>query len=281
MSGAFVDFRKRSFSSQQARSASAGFVLCVLVVSSCVGRSACGQEAKTDDGVSERAARMRRLAKACLDYHSRHKSYPVSGETAEHFDDSGRPHLSWRVHILPRLGYQKLYDRFHLDEAWDSEHNRKLLSEMPREYATTTTDTPKTTLMTLISDPRQRVVTVMTSRVVGDRTLAPRMAQVIDGTVFALLFAEMAPELAVPWTRPADAAYEADKPLPKFGRQGESFVLLSNAAGQILQVPRSAPEEVWRALATRNGLEMVDRKWLSVVKTKNTAAQPEAARERR
>jgi serine/threonine protein kinase len=39
--------------------------------------------------------------------------------------------LSWRVQILPFLGYQSLFERFRLDEPWDSKHNRSLLLDMP------------------------------------------------------------------------------------------------------------------------------------------------------
>ena len=46
-----------------------------------------------------------------------------------------KPLLSWRVAILPWLEENSLYARFHLDEAWDSPHNKALLEEMPRVYA--------------------------------------------------------------------------------------------------------------------------------------------------
>src|SRR5262245_36590716 len=42
-------------------------------------------------------------------------------------DEEGEPLLSWRVAILPYIGEQALYDEFHLDEPWDSEHNLALL----------------------------------------------------------------------------------------------------------------------------------------------------------
>ena len=49
-------------------------------------------------------------------------------------DKNGKPLLCWRVHILPYLGEEKLYKEFHLDEPWDSPHNKKLLSQMPKIY---------------------------------------------------------------------------------------------------------------------------------------------------
>jgi hypothetical protein len=47
----------------------------------------------------------------------------------------GEPLLSWRVVLLPFLGQKVLYERFRLDEPWDSPSNRALLEEMPAIYA--------------------------------------------------------------------------------------------------------------------------------------------------
>ena len=41
------------------------------------------------------------------------------------------PLLSWRVAILPFIGEQNLYNRFRLDQPWDSPHNIALLPLMP------------------------------------------------------------------------------------------------------------------------------------------------------
>src|SRR5947209_11024222 len=45
------------------------------------------------------------------------------------------PLLSWRVAILPYIEEQALYQQFHLDEPWDSAHNKTLLAKMPKLYA--------------------------------------------------------------------------------------------------------------------------------------------------
>lgn len=75
------------------------------------------------------AERMQKIVKAMHIHAAEHGSFPRCS-----FDDQQRPLLSWRVHLLPALGYEELYNQFHLDEPWDSEHNRKLLSQMPAEY---------------------------------------------------------------------------------------------------------------------------------------------------
>ncbi|MFL5340252.1 MAG: DUF1559 domain-containing protein, partial [Gemmataceae bacterium] len=44
---------------------------------------------------------------------------------------ASKPLLSWRVYILPFIEQTILHREFHLDEPWDSAHNRKLISRMP------------------------------------------------------------------------------------------------------------------------------------------------------
>src|SRR5438477_9227485 len=51
------------------------------------------------------------------------------------YGEDGTPLLSWRVLILPYIEQKPLFDRFKLDEPWDSPHNIELLAEMPRIFA--------------------------------------------------------------------------------------------------------------------------------------------------
>ena len=54
---------------------------------------------------------------------------------ASSYDPEGKPLLSWRVYVLPHMEQQALFNQFHLDEPWDSEHNRKLIDQMPELFA--------------------------------------------------------------------------------------------------------------------------------------------------
>ena len=87
--------------------------------------------------VREAAARikcannLKQIGLALHNYHDIHGHFPAPAVLR---NDSS-PLLSWRVAILPYLGYQSLYERFRLDEPWDSVHNRALIAEMPREFA--------------------------------------------------------------------------------------------------------------------------------------------------
>ena len=73
---------------------------------------------------------LKQIGLAMHNYHARHKTFPP----AYTVDKDGKPLLSWRVLILPYLEQDALYKEFHLDEPWDSEHNRALIDRMPTTY---------------------------------------------------------------------------------------------------------------------------------------------------
>lgn len=53
--------------------------------------------------------------------HNYHDTYNHFPEPASR-DDDGNPLLSWRVAVLPFIEQQALYEKFRLDEPWNSEH---------------------------------------------------------------------------------------------------------------------------------------------------------------
>ncbi len=74
--------------------------------------------------------RMAQVLFACAEYRDTHGSLPP----AYIEDENGRRMHSWRVLILPYLGYNDLYGRYDFNEPWDGPSNRLLAEEMPREY---------------------------------------------------------------------------------------------------------------------------------------------------
>lgn len=110
------------------------------------------------------------------------------------FSDEQAPLLSWRVHLLPYLGHEELYGEFHLDEPWNSEHNRKLLSRIPSEYAGPPRGDGK-----VVSEKASVFV------VVGEGTCFPPAGAVSSGrlqkdSASAVLLVEARRD--VPWTKP-------------------------------------------------------------------------------
>lgn len=73
---------------------------------------------------------LEKIAAALNNYALDHGSYPPPTTYAA----DGQPLHSWRVLILPYLGYQEWYDQYRLDEPWSSTHNQKLAFKTPNEY---------------------------------------------------------------------------------------------------------------------------------------------------
>ena len=65
---------------------------------------------------------LRVLAVALNHYHDDFGCYPPTWVS----DENRRPLYSWRVLLLPYLDNKLVYEQFHLDEPWDSPHNKKL-----------------------------------------------------------------------------------------------------------------------------------------------------------
>jgi len=80
---------------------------------------------------------LRQIALAFRVYAAEHQRLPPAAS----YDEEGKPLLSWRVHMLPYLGRDELYDQFHLNEPWNSAHNITLLDRMPKVYGKSGADT--------------------------------------------------------------------------------------------------------------------------------------------
>ncbi|MCA9040825.1 MAG: CHAT domain-containing protein [Planctomycetaceae bacterium] len=123
-------------------------------------------------------------------------------------DDQGTPLLSWRVRILPQLGYEELYNQFRFDEPWNSEHNRQLLTLMPEFYRD-------------LWDS-EKVFETRVLGVTGKGTVlssARNYSDVIDGASVTAALVES--KTSVPWTRPVDLPLQKDieKQLEQHGGQ--------------------------------------------------------------
>ena len=69
---------------------------------------------------------LKQIGLAMHNYHAQQNKFPGAAIT----NKQGKPLLSWRVAILPLLDQQGLYEKFKLDEPWDSPHNRALLTSI-------------------------------------------------------------------------------------------------------------------------------------------------------
>jgi prepilin-type processing-associated H-X9-DG protein len=139
---------------------------------------------------TEDANNLKQLGLALLNYEDQHKSLPARAI----FSKDGKPLLSWRVAILPYLEEGELYKQFHLDEAWDSEHNKSLIDKMPDAYKHPLFDEPGKTLY----------VVPVGKGFVFEGTEGTKLASITDGTSQTAMLVEVSPSKAVIWTKPDD-----------------------------------------------------------------------------
>jgi hypothetical protein len=161
------------------------------------------------------------------------------------YNPDGKPLLSWRVLLLPYLDQEALYKEFHLDEPWDSPHNKKLLAGMPRVFA-------------LPGRPAGATETCYQGFVGPGAFFEGRQGLRLpqdfpDGTSNTVMLVEAG--RAVPWTKPDDVPYDPDvtKPLPQLGghfRDGFNAALVDGSARF---VRKTVSDPSLRAAITRNG----------------------------
>jgi hypothetical protein len=197
-------------------------------------------EAATDNALKQ-------VALAVLNYESAKKVYPVNAP-AEQRDAAGNPLLSWRVHILPYMGYQELYSRFHLDEAWNSANNLPLLAEMPDVFRSVGDAATSTTT---------RMQTFYGAGAPFRPATALKASQISDGHANTIMIMEVGGNVAVPWTQPADVAFNGGDPRAGLGTLS-SPVRAVFFDGHVGKLPTDLDGATWTALATNAGGELVD-----------------------
>lgn len=150
------------------------------------------------------------LKKILLAMHNHESAYRYFPPGPKARGDDGLATLSWRVHILPFLGDEELalWKEFHLDEPWDSDHNKTLISKMPDVYAMPSS---------LIEDPapnpgQTRFLAPHSDNTIMGQKEAISFRHVTDGTSNTIVVVEVNDEHAVPWTAPQDYDFDAEDP---------------------------------------------------------------------
>lgn len=153
------------------------------------------------------------LAIGLMNYQDVLKHFPPRAK----FDADGKPLLSWRVLVLPYLSQAhlnpdseeaKLYAEFHLDEPWDSDHNRQLIARMPAVFKNPRITKPGMT----------NYLAVVGQECMFDEAGQPvRIAQVADGTSNTISIVEADADRAVEWTKPEDWEFDRERPTAGLG----------------------------------------------------------------
>ena len=172
-------------------------------------------------------------------------------------DRQGKPLLSWRVHLLRYLEGDSeqaaLYNSFHLDEPWDSPHNRKLIKKMPAAYA-------------IPGSAAAAEGRTCFQVVVGLEAMFPdgrgrALREVRDGLSNTIMLVEVDEKHAVPWTQPTDWKYDKKNPKAGLGGHLNGGFLAALADGSVHFLSDNLDAGLLNALLTCQGAEPVAAPW--------------------
>jgi hypothetical protein len=144
------------------------------------------------------------------------------------------------------VGEEKLYKEFHLDEPWDSDHNKKLIARIPGVYQSANRK------LTAAGKTRYLVPLGKATIFPGNQPVS--IKDITDGTARTIMIVEAIESRAVIWTRPEDLKVDPKKPLAGLVDKSKDFqVLFADTSVRFLQAGID-PKTLW-ALFTRNGGE--------------------------
>ncbi len=190
---------------------------------------------------------LKQIGLAMHNFHDVNGSFPAAAIT----DKAGKPLLSWRVAILPFIEQQALYNQFHLDEPWDSEHNKKLITTIPRTYMC-----PSGSAELF----REGKTPYLAPR--GDSAMFPglkgtKLQEITDGTSNTILIVEGNDEAAVPWTKPDDWEVGAAPSLKALAGHHPGGINVLFGDGSVRFLRETIDAKMIKALFTRNGGEVI------------------------
>ncbi len=158
-------------------------------------------------------------------------------------DANGKPLLSWRVAILPYIEQGNLYNQFHLNEPWDSEHNIKLLDKMPSTFTHPSYVGPQG--HTIYLAPFYETTVWGKDK--------PKFRDITDGTSNTIALFEVDDAHAVPWTKPEDLDLHEVDIVDCFRETGSNVGFFD---GSVRFLSRNIDPSTLKALITSNGGEV-------------------------
>jgi hypothetical protein len=181
----------------------------------------------------ENMAKLGRALNAYADGYAGYPATKVPGMAAN-------PPMSWRVAILPLLGYEKLFKQYRPAEPWDSSANKQVLDQIPPEFQSPERHDAKTNYL----------VPLGAEAAFGcGRRLNAGMFE--DGPDYTLILVEVDDAHAVEWTRPDDLVVQVaagESVRSRLGSlRGDGFFAVL-ASGRVCRIKPDADELALKAL---------------------------------
>lgn len=186
---------------------------------------------------------MKQIALAFHNFESAYQTLPPQYLASK----DGKKLLSWRVMILPFIEQSELYNQFHLDEPWDSPHNRTLIDKMPQFYVTPGPEVGKTVYQTLLTP----------NSIFGRQGKPARFQDITDGTSNTIWLTEVDVADAVVWTKPDDYAVDNEESVKKLYKQRDA-VPFGYIDGSVRTIPKALTFDTLKKLLSINGGEVVE-----------------------
>jgi hypothetical protein len=186
---------------------------------------------------------VREISLGMLNYEQAYKQFPPA--------NAANSQLSWRVHILPFIQQNNLYDQFHLDEPWDSPHNLTLVDQMPDIYASPVVDLGpgKTVYVVPTSPPGSDLQSRKNAAAFIQGESGPEMSQFLDGISNTILVIAVDANAAVTWTQPTDWMFDLKFPNQSLGENGTIVVALAD--GSVMRIDPNIDDDSLGAFFTR------------------------------
>ncbi len=173
-------------------------------------------------------------------YHDTYGQYPPTWINGP----DGKPWHSWRVIILPQLGYQDLYGEYRFSEPWNGPNNRKLASRIPAEYQYPYCAKPERTQIKYLGIANPHTAWM------GPTALRKQDVEYPDSTVFLVEAANS----TIDWMEPRELsiteflnAEAATAPASRF--QPENYLVIM-MGGQVHHVSNNQDPNLLRSFAS-------------------------------
>ena len=194
-------------------------------------------------GAADLKNNLRQLGLAMHNMHDVYGRFPDD----DGIDNDNKGNLSWRVYALPYLEQANLYNQFHLDEPWDSDHNKTLIEKMPAIFETPgVTEKGKTSVHFFTGEG---------SPFGGDE--GPGMQNITDGTSNTIMTVMAGADKAAVWTKPGGLDFDLDDPVKALGKIDKQF-LAGFMDGSVRSLSADINPKLLANLITHAGGELVD-----------------------
>lgn len=210
--------------------------------------------ARDRESIDQVANSLQGIALAMLNFEDAYQylpPHPQDYKTAEGRKNPQPSGLSWRVHILQFLGEAELYNKFHHDEPWDSEHNRELIEQMPEVYYSGNSDLENAGKTRFTLPFHATAAHHSKSRGVAFR-------EILDGTSNTILVVVADKDNAAVWTKPDDLAIDMSDPREGWSQGVKGQLPIARVDGSVATVTQSLSDDQVRSLLTRAGGEPID-----------------------